>query len=58
LFFHGSPGSRHIHADMADIAARRKIRLIAVDRPGYGLSDAKHGRTLLNWAEEILARLV
>ena len=43
LFFHGAPGSRHIHADMADIAAQRNVRLIAVERPGYGLSDAKRG---------------
>jgi pimeloyl-ACP methyl ester carboxylesterase len=53
LFFHGSPGSRHIHADMADVATQRNIRLIAVDRPGYGLSDVKHGRTLLDWADDI-----
>lgn len=55
LFFHGSPGSSHIHADMADIAARRNVRLIAVDRPGFGLSDAKHGRTMLDWADDVVA---
>ena len=55
LFFHGAPGSRHIHADMADIAARRNIRLIAVERPGYGLSDAKPGRTLLDFADDVAA---
>jgi hypothetical protein len=32
LFFHGS---RHIHTDMANIAARRNVRLITVDHPGY-----------------------
>jgi pimeloyl-ACP methyl ester carboxylesterase len=55
LFFHGSPGSRHIHADMENVAERLGVRLIAVDRPGYGLSDAKHGRTLLDWADDVAA---
>jgi pimeloyl-ACP methyl ester carboxylesterase len=55
LFFHGAPGSRHIHADMAAIAVRRNIRLIAVERPGYGLSDAKPGRTLLSFADDVAA---
>jgi pimeloyl-ACP methyl ester carboxylesterase len=55
LFFHGSPGSRHMHADMADVAARRNVRLITTDRPGYGLSDVKHGRTLLDWPDDIAA---
>lgn len=53
LFFHGAPGSRHIHADMAVIAARRGIRLIAVERPGYGLSEQQPGRTLLDWPKDI-----
>ncbi len=55
LFFHGAPGSRHIHADMADIAARRGIRLIALERPGYGLSDAQPGRTMLDWTDDVVA---
>lgn len=52
-FFHGSPGSSYIHADMAGIAARRGVRLIAVDRPGYGLSDPQPGRTMLDWPDDI-----
>lgn len=55
LFFHGAPGSRNIHADMADIAARRGIRLIAIERPGYGLSDPQPGRALLDWPDDIAA---
>lgn len=53
LFFHGAPGSRHIHADMAGIAACRGIRLIAVERPGYGLSDPQPGRSMLDWPNDI-----
>lgn len=53
LFFHGSPGSSYIHSDMAGIAAQRGIRLIAVDRPGYGLSGSQPGRTMLAWPDDI-----
>lgn len=55
MFFHGSPGSSYIHVDMAGIAARRGIRLIAVDRPGYGLSGPKPGRAMLDWPDDIAA---
>jgi pimeloyl-ACP methyl ester carboxylesterase len=55
LFFHGAPGSRHIHVDMVEIAARLGIRLIAVERPGYGLSDPQPGRALLDWPGDIAA---
>lgn len=53
LFFHGSPGSSHIHADMAEIAKLREVRLIPVERPGYGLSAPQPGRSILNWADDI-----
>lgn len=55
LFFHGMPGSSHIHADMADVAARCNVRLIAVDRPGYGLSNPQPDRSMLGWADDIAA---
>ena len=55
LFFHGAPGSRHIHADMVRVAAQCGVRLIAVERPGYGLSDPQPGRTMLDWPEDIAA---
>lgn len=55
LFFHGAPGSRHIHADMAAVAARRGVRLIALERPGYGLSDPQPERSLSGWADDVTA---
>src|SRR3989338_9811190 len=55
LFFHGAPGSRHIHADMADVVTLRGIRLIAVERPGYGLSDPQPGRSMLDWPGDVAA---
>ncbi|HUS14301.1 MAG TPA: alpha/beta hydrolase [Chloroflexia bacterium] len=55
LFFHGTPGSRLTrHADEA-IARVAGARVIAPDRPGYGLSSAQPGRTLLNWPADVAA---
>jgi len=55
LYFHGMPGSRYLGANMADIASRHGVRLIAVERPGYGLSDPQPGRSLLDWPDDIAA---
>lgn len=56
LFFHGSPGSRRsIFADMADVAAQRNVRLIAPERPGYGLSDSWSERSVDDWTNDIRA---
>jgi pimeloyl-ACP methyl ester carboxylesterase len=30
------------------------VRIIAADRPGYGLSDRKRGRALLDWPDDIV----
>jgi pimeloyl-ACP methyl ester carboxylesterase len=54
FYFHGFPGSR-IEARLADrIAARRHIRLIALDRPGFGLSEFKPHRTILQWPDDVI----
>lgn len=54
LFFHGAPGSRRsIFADMAEVATQRGVRLIAPERPGYGLSDTSSARTMLDWTGDI-----
>ncbi len=51
FYFHGFPGSR-LEAQLADrVAARMGIRLIALDRPGFGLSDFKPRRTIFEWPE-------
>lgn len=54
LFFHGTPGSSYIHTDMAATAKQCGIRLIAVDRPGYGLSTPQSGRLALGWADDVV----
>jgi len=53
LLFHGAPGSRMFTPD-PDLTARAGVRLVTVDRPGYGRSDADPGRTILDWPADIL----
>jgi pimeloyl-ACP methyl ester carboxylesterase len=53
FYCHGFPGSR-LEVLLADrIAAQKGIRLIGVDRPGYGLSDDRPGRSLRDWADDV-----
>ena len=49
LFFHGFPGSRFEAQLLEQGATERGLRVIAVDRPGFGLSDFVPDRRLLDW---------
>ena len=54
FYFHGWPTSR-LQAQVTDASAKKlKIRIISVDRPGYGLSDFKKNRTLLDWPDDVV----
>jgi pimeloyl-ACP methyl ester carboxylesterase len=53
FYFHGFPGSR-LEASLASPAASdSRVRLIAVDRPGYGRSEFKPGRRIADWADDV-----
>jgi pimeloyl-ACP methyl ester carboxylesterase len=53
FYFHGHPGSR-LEARFADKAATAAgFRVIALDRPGYGLSDFQPGRALTDWPADV-----
>jgi len=54
FMFHGVPGSRY-QRPSEGITRSRGIRLFVIERPGFGLSGAKKGRTLLSWAEDVSA---
>ena len=55
FYFHGFPSSR-LEACMVEEHARRLgVRLLAVDRPGYGLSDDLPGRTIPDWPDDVVA---
>ncbi|HSK66926.1 MAG TPA: alpha/beta hydrolase, partial [Anaerolineales bacterium] len=57
FYFHGSPSSR-LEAALYlsdDLLESRNVRLIAVDRPGLGLSDFQPNRRLLDWPQDVLS---
>lgn len=53
LTLHGSPGSRLGPHVGRTALAELGVRLIAPDRPGYGLSDPNEGRTIADTARDI-----
>ncbi len=52
LFFHGMPGSRFFRPS-DEITSRLGVRLITIDRPGYGCSSFSPGRRIRDWAEDV-----
>ncbi len=55
VWCHGGPGSRFEPEFCARSAVRAGLRLIAIDRPGYGRSTPKPGRTIGAWIPDALA---
>ncbi|MBW3661716.1 MAG: alpha/beta hydrolase, partial [Actinobacteria bacterium] len=53
FLFHGFPGSR-LEGMLADEpASEAGVHLIALDRPGFGLSDFAPRRTVSSWADDV-----
>ena len=52
LFFHGF-GTTRVICPPDGPARERGIRLIALDRPGIGLSESLPGRRLLDWPADV-----
>jgi pimeloyl-ACP methyl ester carboxylesterase len=52
--FHGSGSSRLEVQFLAAAAIAQGVRLIGLDRPGIGGSDAKSGSRLLDWPDDVL----
>jgi pimeloyl-ACP methyl ester carboxylesterase len=57
VWCHGGPGSRLEPAQVSAEAAAAGFRLIGVDRPGYGLSTPRPGRSIADWVPDGLAVL-
>jgi len=53
FFFHGFPGSRFEGILLGEPAEAAGVHLIALDRPGFGLSDFAKGRTIGSWADDV-----
>ena len=54
LLVHGAPGSRLLCPD-EDATAVAGVRLLTLDRPGYGGSNARPDPSLLGWADDVQA---
>jgi len=53
FFFHGWPGAR-LQGQLTDVPAKKLgLRIIAPDRPGFGLSDFQPDRSILDWPKDI-----
>jgi pimeloyl-ACP methyl ester carboxylesterase len=55
LVHNGMPNSRLIYEPIVRLAARQQIRLISYDRPGYGGSTSRPGRTVADCAQDVRA---
>ena len=53
LAIHGTPGSRFMFALTDKAARKRRLRVIAPERPGYGLSDYRRQDSLAAAAEDL-----
>ena len=53
FLFHGLPGSRLSWGLLPGEPIPAGLRVIAPDRPGYGRSDSKPGRSLLDWSDDV-----
>jgi len=53
FLFHGFPGSRlFCHPDNEN-AKELNVKIITIERPGFGLSSPHPGRTFLSWADDV-----
>jgi pimeloyl-ACP methyl ester carboxylesterase len=53
--FHGTPGSRFMFRLVNEPARRLGVRIIAPERPGFGLSGFQPQRNLTAWAADVAA---
>jgi len=55
LYLHGVPGTGAEIGTLRDLAEDAGVRLIGVDRPGFGASDPQPGRSLLDHVQDLVA---
>jgi pimeloyl-ACP methyl ester carboxylesterase len=54
MLFHGTPGYRLYWKSLPGFPFLQGVRLIAPDRPGYGLSTFRRGLTYADWPDDVL----
>jgi pimeloyl-ACP methyl ester carboxylesterase len=57
VYLHGGLGSIHERPASDELVARMAIRLVRIERPGFGASTRHAGRTLAQWADDVSAVL-
>jgi pimeloyl-ACP methyl ester carboxylesterase len=55
LYFHGTPGSRLLPPAADELGRKYGLRIIGVDRPGFGLSDFQPRRRISDWPADVQA---
>jgi pimeloyl-ACP methyl ester carboxylesterase len=55
VFQYGTPGSRRLSCQLVAAAVRADVRLLVVERPGYGTSARRSGRRIIDIVEDIAA---
>lgn len=55
LFFNGTPTSRKLFSEMVEEVNARGAQVICYDRPGYGGSTPKPGRTVADSVNDVIA---
>ena len=53
FLFHGTPGSRVFGLEGEPIVKTYNLRIIAPERPGYGLSSPQPNREIQNWPADV-----
>ena len=54
FYFHGFPGSGVEASWGSEVAISSGVRLIGLDRPGFGRSTFARRRTMLGWADDVV----
>ncbi|KAI0106541.1 alpha/beta-hydrolase [Hypoxylon sp. NC0597] len=55
IYFHGTPGCHHEAELVHDRASHEGLRIVAINRPGFGRSSPHPHRTLLSFSQDVLA---
>lgn len=55
VYLHGYPQSRYEGSVIESVLYRRGIRMIAPDRPGFGLSTDQPSRRIMDWPADVQA---